>query len=71
MWQSAQARVAHWPRAEAFNADTIQRLLAERILGLAVARTRQDMMGFIVDPEPLAIWSRSYFQQLAQRIQLV
>jgi hypothetical protein len=26
---------------------------------------------FIVDPGPLAIWSRSYFKELAQRIQLV
>jgi len=46
-------------------------LLAERILGLDVARARQDIERFIVAPEPLAIWSRSYFQQLAQRIQLV
>jgi hypothetical protein len=48
-----------------------QRPLAERILGLDVARARQDIERFIVDPEPLAICSRSYFQQLAQRIQLV
>jgi len=61
----------HWPRAEAFSGDTLQMLLAQRIETLDVAKARLDIERFIVDPEPLAIWSRSYFSQLAQRIQLI
>jgi hypothetical protein len=61
----------HWPRAEVFSADTFQLLLAQRIESLDVAKARQDIKRFIEDPEPLAIWSRSYFSHLAQRIGLV
>lgn len=61
----------HWPRAEAFSADTFQLLLAQRIETLDVAKASLDIERFIVDPEPLAIWSRSYFNHLAHRIALV
>ena len=61
----------HWPREQAFSAETMQMLLAQRIHHLDVAKARQDIERFIVDRQPLAIWSRSYFKELAQRIQLV
>ncbi len=44
--------------------------LAERIARLDVANARVDIERFIADPEPLAIWSAEYFQQLGRRIQL-
>ena len=61
----------HWPREQAFSGDTLQMLLAQRIETLDVAKARLDIERLIVDPEPLAIWSRSYFKQLAQRIAFV
>ena len=61
----------HWPLEQAFSAETLEMLLAKRVASLDVANARKDIERFIVDQDPLTIWSRSYFQQLAQRIQLV
>jgi len=65
-WQSG-----HWPQEHVFNAENLRMLLAKRIAGPDVPNARQDIARFVVNPQPLEIWSRSYFQQLAQRIQLV
>lgn len=62
---------SHWAAEQGFNAETMQMLLAQRIDSLDVAKARQDIERFIVDRQPLAIWSRSYFKELAQRIVLV
>jgi hypothetical protein len=43
-------------------------VLAERIACLDVANARLDIERFIAQPEPLAIWSQDYFQQLAQLV---
>jgi hypothetical protein len=59
-----------WPHDQPFTASTLQLLLAERIARLDVANARVDIERFIADPEPLAIWSAEYFQQLGRRIQL-
>ena len=61
----------HWPREQAFNVETLQMLLAQRIDHLDVAKARKEIERFIVDRKTLAIWSRSYFKELAQRIVLV
>jgi hypothetical protein len=37
---------------------------------LDVANAREDIERFIADPQPLAIWSKEYFQDLNSRIQL-
>lgn len=61
----------HWPDDQPFTAATLQTLLAERIARLDVANARSDLERFLQDPQPLALWSGEYFQQLGQRIQLV
>jgi predicted nucleotidyltransferase component of viral defense system len=61
----------HWPDDQPFTAATLQTLLAERIARLDVASARVDIERFLQDPQPLALWSGEYFQQLGQRIQLV
>lgn len=61
----------HWPREQAFGVENLQTLLATRIASLDVARDRQDIERFLVDPQALSIWSPSYFRELVQRIQLV
>ena len=58
----------HWPLDQPFSASSLQVLLAERIARLDVANARLDIERFIAQPEPLAIWSQDYFQQLAQRV---
>jgi len=58
----------HWPLDQPFSARSLQALLAERIGRLDVASARLDIERFIAQPEPLAIWSQDYFQQLAQRV---
>jgi predicted nucleotidyltransferase component of viral defense system len=60
----------HWPVEEPFRADSLQALLADRIAHLDVANARVDIERFIADPQPLAIWSRDYFQALIRRIQV-
>lgn len=59
-----------WPQDQPFSAATLQMLLTERIARLDVANARVDIERFIADPQPLAIWSADYFQQLGKRIQL-
>lgn len=61
----------HWPDDQPFTAATLQTLLAERIARLDVTNARVDIERFLQDPEPLALWSGEYFQQLGKRIQLV
>lgn len=58
----------HWPHDHPFTAATLQTLLAERITSLDIASARMDIERFIADPEPLAIWSTEYFEQLGRRI---
>ena len=59
-----------WPHDQPFTAATLQTLLTERIARLDVANARVDIERFIADPQPLAIWSAEYFQQLGRRIKL-
>lgn len=61
----------HWPADQPFTEATLQVLLHERIERLDVANARIDIERFIPDPQPLAIWSPDYFQQLARRITTV
>jgi hypothetical protein len=69
---AARARQSgHWPDDQPFTASSLTALLAERVAGLDVANARVDIERFIGDPQPLAIWSGEYFQQLGRRIQLV
>ena len=60
----------HWPLQQPFTGEALHSLLAERIGRLDVANARLDIQRFLTDPEPLAIWSQSYFLQLVQRIVL-
>lgn len=60
----------HWPHDHPFTAATLQTLLADRIAHLDVAKARVDIERFIADPQPLAIWSTDYFQQLGRHIHL-
>lgn len=69
---AARARQSdHWPADQPFTEATLQALLHERIERLDVANARIDIERFIADPQPLAIWSPDYFQQLARRITTV
>lgn len=61
----------HWPIDQAFTADTLQRLLADRINSLDVSQARVDIERFIADPQSLEIWTRQYFMEIGQRITLV
>lgn len=61
----------HWPGDQPFTADTLRTLLAERINRLNGAHARVDIERFIADPQPLAIWSQDYFNQLARRITFI
>jgi hypothetical protein len=61
----------HWPKQTPFTAETLQTLLLERIGRLDVSNARVDIERFILDPQALEIWSVPYFQQLAQRIQVI
>ena len=57
-----------WPLDQPFTPGALQALLAERIGRLDVANACLDIERFIAQPEPLAIWSQDYFQQLVQHM---
>lgn len=61
----------HWPEDQAFDPESLQELLSDRIARLDVANARHDIERFLSDPRQLEIWSQDYFQDLALRIRLV
>jgi hypothetical protein len=61
----------HWPGDAPFKAEALQALLKERINHLDVANARFDIERILPDTQPLEIWSRDYFQQLARRIRVI
>jgi len=61
----------HWPGGQPFTPESLHALLAERIADLNVANARIDIERFIANPQPLQIWSQTYFQDLAQRLELI
>ncbi len=65
MRQSGHFR-AHAP----LDAPTLRRLLAERIADLDVAGARADVARFVADPSGLDIWSREFFQAVAETIRI-
>jgi len=61
----------HWPEDQTFGPESLQELLSDRIARLDVDNARHDIERFLSDPMQLEMWSQVYFQDLAQRIQLV
>ena len=60
----------HWTGDHPLTAASLQAILAERIQRLDGANARLDIERFIADPQPLAIWSKQYFQDLSRGIQV-
>jgi hypothetical protein len=60
----------HWPEDQPFTSECLHRLLAQRIANLNVANARVDIERFFANPQPLQIWSKSYFQDLIQQLDL-
>jgi len=60
----------HWTGDHPLTKASLQAILAERIQRLDVANARLDIERFIADPQPLAIWSKQYFQDLSRGIQV-
>jgi len=51
--------------------EWLRGLVTDRINSLDVSQGRIDIDWFIVDPQPLEIWTRKYFMQIGQRINMV
>jgi len=68
IWSGTCGQSGHWPLDQPFTARSLHALLAERIGRLDVASAHLAIEGFIAQPEPLAIWSQDYFQQLVQHM---
>jgi len=58
----------HLPHDETFTAESLKKLLAEKISDLDIEATKLDIKRFIKDDKALEIWSREYFQLLADKI---
>ena len=57
----------HWPEAAAMTAEQLADLLHDRIEIVDLDSARADVDRFIKSPEQLAIWSKRYFHDLADR----
>ncbi|MBK6320644.1 MAG: nucleotidyl transferase AbiEii/AbiGii toxin family protein [Burkholderiales bacterium] len=57
----------HW-QGGALGQEEFLAMLQDRIASLDIASARSDVLPFVREPAGLAIWSKDYFAQLAQRI---
>jgi predicted nucleotidyltransferase component of viral defense system len=57
----------HWPEAAAMTPAQLATLLHDRIEMIDLDSARADVDRFIKSPEQLAIWSKNYFHDLADR----
>jgi len=57
----------HWPEAAEMTAAQLADLLHDRIEKIDLVSARADVDRFIKSPEQLAIWSKNYFHDLADR----
>jgi len=56
---------------ESLTEDRFHRLLDNAIAGLDVAQAKREVEPFIKDVDTLSVWSREFFRDIVQRIQLV
>jgi predicted nucleotidyltransferase component of viral defense system len=61
----------HWKGREQLTPELFKQLLSQAIDKLVVDQARKEVEAFIRDQKSLAIWSREFFQDIADRIQPV
>jgi predicted nucleotidyltransferase component of viral defense system len=61
----------HWKGREQLTPELFKQLLSKAIDKLVVDQARKEVEAFIRDQKSLAIWSREFFQDIADRIQSV
>jgi predicted nucleotidyltransferase component of viral defense system len=61
----------HWKGREQLTPELFKQLLSQAIDKLVVDQARKEVEAFIRDQKSLAIWSREFFQDIADRIQSV
>lgn len=61
----------HWKGREQLTPELFKQLLSQAIDKLVVDQVRKEVEAFIRDQKSLAIWSREFFQDIADRIQSV
>ncbi len=54
-----------------FNIDQFQGLLAEKIESLSIEAAKSDVLPFVKDPRSLDLWSKTFFLEVARRIEFV
>jgi predicted nucleotidyltransferase component of viral defense system len=61
----------HWKKKEALSAEPFEKLMHEAIERLPVDRARREVEPFVSNPDLLKVWSRSFFKDVASRIEFV
>lgn len=61
----------HWKKTERINMLEFNNLLEHAIDNLDIDQARKDVVPFVKNPEVLAVWSKEFFKEIKERIQVV
>jgi hypothetical protein len=61
----------HWKNKAALSAEAFKKLMHAAIERLPVDRARREVEPFVSNPDSLKMWSRSFFKDVASRIEFV
>jgi hypothetical protein len=59
-----------WTGGDPLSPATLRDLLTQSIDRLDIDRARKEVLPFLKQPESVAVWSREFFKDVAERIQL-
>lgn len=60
----------HWDTGNHLNESALRKLLAHRIQSLDVTSARLDVQNFVRDQASLSLWSKDFFVQVSERLQV-
>lgn len=68
--EARMRQTGHWLDSEPLSKDALLQLLSDRIASLDVAAARQDVEPFLRRSDAVVVWSRDFFEQIADGIQI-
>jgi predicted nucleotidyltransferase component of viral defense system len=61
----------HWTGTEALSEAAFRQQLSQAIESVDIKQARQEVEPFVKEPQPLTLWSRDFFHDIARRIQII
>ena len=69
--QNRMEQTGHWERAEALDRSALLQLLRDRFDAVDFAQAKSDVLPFLSDPDAIALWSRDFFVDVLDRLNVI